>query len=111
MVKMATFMVCVFYHNFFKRREKRSFIRAHGLLRSHLAVQKPGLREARKAVWTRGCSVVKAGAAGPQPGLCPSAPLEQAGDRVSPLPSGTRGPESVGVAEVTRAWVSSLLNR
>lgn len=84
-------------------------MRAHGLSRSHLAVQKP-VSEARKAVWTRGYSVVKAGAAGPQPGLCPSAPLEQAGDRVPPLPSGTRGPESVGVAEVTRAWVSSLLN-
>lgn len=42
------------------------------------------------------------------PSLCPPAPSEQIGDRVPSLPSGTRGPENVGAAEVTRAWISSL---
>ena len=44
------------------------------------------------------------------PSLCPAAPLEQTGDRVPPLQSGTRDPENVGAAEVTRAWISSLLS-
>lgn len=42
--------------------------RACRLLWSHVAVQKPSLREAKRAVWTSDCYVLKAGAAGPRPG-------------------------------------------
>lgn len=42
--------------------------RACRLLQSHAAVQKPSLREARRAVWTSDCYVLEAGAVGPRPG-------------------------------------------
>ena len=68
MVQMATFMGCVFYHSFLKRRGEKMLTRACRLLWSHVAVQKPSLREAGRAVWTSDCYVLKAGAAGPRPG-------------------------------------------
>lgn len=78
----------------FSKEEGKHAHKSLWLLRSHVAVQKPSLREAGRLSWNK-YHVLRQELQVPVPGppVCPPAPSEQIETECSSLPSGTRGPE------------------